>query len=62
MNISPEKFIITSNYTPDQLYGNDKDLLEAIKQRFDPVHITGERKRDTKYSDKWEALVKQTTQ
>ena len=39
--IRPKKFVITSNYAPDDSrFGWDKDMVEAIKRRFMIVHMT----------------------
>lgn len=39
MVIRPKKIIITSNYTPDDLFSHDYDLCEAIKRRFRLRHL-----------------------
>lgn len=39
MVIRPKKIIITSNYTPDDLFAHDYDLCEAIKRRFKIRHL-----------------------
>ena len=39
MVIRPKKIIVTSNYTPDDLFSHDYDLCEAIKRRFRLRHL-----------------------
>lgn len=38
INIRPKKFIITSNYAPDD-FGWDNEMVEAIKRRFKIIHM-----------------------
>lgn len=34
INCRPKRIIVTSNYTPEQLYPNDPELVKAIRRRF----------------------------
>lgn len=34
-----EKFIVTSNYTPEELWPNDPVLATAVKRRFKMIYI-----------------------
>lgn len=34
IHIRPQTFVITSNYSPQELFGHDPTLLDAIKRRF----------------------------
>lgn len=40
MVIRPEKIIVTSNYSIEDLWGHDENLCEAITRRFKVRHIT----------------------
>jgi len=40
LNIRPDRFIITSNYSTTELFGHDLRLLDAINRRFTVVHLT----------------------
>lgn len=39
MCIRPENIIITSNYSIEEIFGEDKNLFDAIKRRFYIIHI-----------------------
>jgi len=34
-----DKFIITSNYTPEQIWPDDAILVQAVRRRFKVIHI-----------------------
>lgn len=37
--LNHEKFIITSNYTPAQLWPEEPEMLEAITRRFELIEV-----------------------
>lgn len=39
VNIRPKKFIVTSNYSPDEIVGWDDVLVAAIRRRFHVIHM-----------------------
>lgn len=39
LNIRPAKVVITSNYSPEQVFIDDPVMLSAIKRRFKVVHM-----------------------
>lgn len=40
VHIRPKKFVVTSNYSIDELWGQDAAMCDAIKRRFEVQHIT----------------------
>lgn len=40
MRIRPKAFVITSNYSPDEVFNFDAQLLAAIRRRFKVIHMT----------------------
>lgn len=38
-HIRPDRFVITSNYNPEQVFGEDQALCAAIKRRFYIIYI-----------------------
>jgi len=39
LQIRPQKIVVTSNYSIDQLFGHDPEMCNAIKRRFAAVHF-----------------------
>lgn len=53
-SIRPERIIVTSNYTPRQIWEDDKDMQLAIQDRFEVIDMTdAPKRRDEKNADKW---------
>lgn len=50
IKIRPETFVITSNYSPDDVFNFDAQLLGAIRRRFRVIHMT----HFNEESGKWE--------
>lgn len=40
VNLRHHKFYITSNYPPERFWPDDMELLNAIRRRFDVIHMT----------------------
>lgn len=41
MMIRPKQFVVTSNYSPEQVFSGDKQLIMAIRRRFKITHMIG---------------------
>lgn len=39
VNLRPKRIIVTSNYSPDDIWGSDPSTLEPIKRRFRTMHF-----------------------
>lgn len=41
ISIRPKRLYVTSNYSMEEIFGHDEEMLAAIKRRFKEVHFTG---------------------
>jgi len=58
--IRPEKIFITSNYSPLEIWPDDKALREAVEDRFTVVDARAwERRRNDDNKNKWDEAYKQ---